>query len=827
MTNITLQSLSYEMNITVFELIKKFSNIGIIKKKDDYINLQEKKLLLHYLSSKNELSFNIKNEQKNVKSISDTLIQNQEKKKYYSNILKKNNNDNKINNYKYENINLKKNFSHIKSNLINTSIKNKNNVIKNKLEKINQKKDINSKNITNYKKNTVNIFKKNKITSLNQAIIKNLSSNNHLKKFTNLNSLDDINNIIEYDMHFNNKKKIKNKNIKNKNVDNIIKNKKKDLLHHNFIKPKKKIIKNILIHKKNLISELSDKMAIKSIHLIQEMKKKGNIFTSNQIVDQKTAQLIVEAMGHKSIVENLNILEESIIQEHKIMNKNIIKTIRPPIVTVMGHVDHGKTSLLDYIRSTKIASHEAGGITQHIGAYYVQNKKGIITFLDTPGHAAFTSMRARGTQITDIVILVVAVDDGVKPQTIEAIQHAKLANVPIIVAINKIDKPDSNPEKIKKELVKYDILPEEWGGENIFVNVSSITGSGIDDLLDAILLQAEMLELFALPSGMANGVVIEARLDKNKGPIATILIREGKLNKGDNVLCGLHWGRIRVIKNSFGKEVKSVGPSIPVEILGLSGIPISGDVFYSIKNEKKAREIALFRKNKSREMKLKKTKIVDLKNVFQNLKKDGIFCLNIILKSDLQGSLEVISNIIKNLSNDNIEIKIITANVGNITETDVSLAIASNAIIIGFNVEPNMSAKRLIKLENVNFYHYSIIYHLIDDIKLKIFEITSPKCKELILGSAEIRDIFKPSKSVFIAGCMVINGIIKRKNPIRILRDKKIIHSGELESLRRFKEDVKEVSFGKECGLGIKNYKNIRIGDIIESFKIIELKNVN
>lgn len=830
MINITLQSLSREMNITIFELIKNFSNIGIIKKKNDYVSLQEKKLLLHYLSSKNELSFHTikkKNQIINsVNSIAHSVKKNADsplKKKYI-----RNNNLNKMNNkviIDQKNIlNEKKDIIFQNNDLSNKKIlvqpEDNKNVAFHSAEKRILNNNFNTK-IINYKKNSGVSEKKNKTILSHRKIIKKTAIYHHAKEFFNPIKRDDIKNVSEYKDLYN-----KNDNINNQIFQSNLQNKKYDSLQQSFIQPKTNIIKNIIINRKNSISDLSNQMAIKSTDLVKKILDMGHAVTINQVIDQETAQLIVEEMGHKAVLKTNNILEKLMFQEHELFREKSLKKTRPPVVTVMGHVDHGKTSLLDYIRSTQVAKNESGGITQHIGAYYVSTKHGIITFLDTPGHAAFTAMRSRGTQITDIVVLVVAGDDGVKPQTIEAIQHAKLAKVPILVAINKIDKKESNPEKIKKELMKYDILPEEWGGETIVVNISSITGQGIDDLLHSILLQSEILELSAVPSGLAHGVVIEARLDKHRGPIATALVQSGEVKKGDIVLCGLYYGKIRTMKDSFGFDIKSSGPSIPIEISGLSGIPTSGDAFYTLKNEKQAREIALYRNNRHRDKKLLTQKEFNVNNMFNKLNKNNIPILNIILKSDVKGSLEAVSNAILNLSNSEINIKIISSLVGDITETDVSLAVATHAIIIGFNVHTNILAKRLLKIENVDVRHHSVIYHVVDTIKSIISNMITPKYKKCITGSAEIRDIFKPTKSIFIAGCMVTHGIIKRKYSIHVIRNNKIIYKGELESLRRFKEDVKEVSVGKECGIGIKNYNGMCIGDIIESVKLIEIKNI-
>ncbi|QCI26044.1 translation initiation factor IF-2 [Buchnera aphidicola] len=818
MSSITVQSLSCEMNITISELIKKFAYLGVIKKKNDYVSLQEKKLLLHYLSSRNELSLSMIQKKKisNVINRAMKTIKDQSKK---NKLQQKDFHQDNVNQSGYQVI------SDGSNRLLHSKYdkSSKNNVLNNKNMFVKlDNKNIKNKTIINTKKNITIMPKKNKINLSNQLTIQKFSSLNNIQKNSNLRVLDDANKSIKY-----NNFRYKKNNIKNKNQKKFLKNKKFTFLNQNFIKPKQSITKNIVINKQISISELSNKMAIKSAELVKKIVEMGYTVTIDQIIDQETAQIIIEEMGHKAILIKDNSLEESILQEHQVIHKNYVKKSRPPVVTIMGHVDHGKTSLLDYIRSTRVVNNEFGGITQHIGAYYVTTKYGTITFLDTPGHAAFTSMRARGAQITDIVVLVVAGDDGVKPQTIEAIQHAKLAKVPILVAINKIDKKEVNIEKIKKELAEHDILPEEWGGENIFVNISCVTGEGIDNLLNAILLQSEILELSAVSSGLASGVVVEARLDKHCGPMLTILIRSGQLKKGDIILCGLHYGKVRTMKDSSGNKVKSSGPSIPIEISGLSGIPMSGDVFYVVSSEKKAREIALYRKNKYRDNKLLDPKELNINNMFNQLNKNNISILHIILKTDVKGSLEAISNAIFYLSNEKVNIKIVSSNVGNITETDVSLAVATHAIIIGFNVHTNVLAKRLLKTERVEVYYYSVIYHLIDAIKLMVSNMMTPQYKTLIKGSAEIRDIFNPGKSIFVAGCMVTSGIIKRKYSIHILRNSQIIYKGELDSLRRFKEDVQEVSSGKECGIAIKNYNNISIGDVIQSFKVIKIKHVH
>lgn len=593
-------------------------------------------------------------------------------------------------------------------------------------------------------------------------------------------------------------------------------------LQQGFNKPAAVVNRDVIIGETISVADLANKMAVKGSEVIKTMMKMGAMATINQVLDQETAQLVAEEMGHKVILRRENELEEQVMNDRDTSEENAVS--RAPVVTIMGHVDHGKTSLLDYIRSTKVASGEAGGITQHIGAYHVKTDKGEITFLDTPGHAAFTSMRARGAQVTDIVVLVVAADDGVMPQTIEAIQHAKAANVPVVVAVNKIDKHEADPDRVKTELSQYGILPEDWGGETQFMHVSAKQGLGIDELLDAILLQAEVLELKAVKDGMASGVVIESYLDKGRGPVATILVREGTLNKGDIVLCGFEYGRIRAMRNELGQEVQSAGPSMPVEILGLSNVPSAGDEATVVRDEKKAREVALYRQGKFREVKLARQQKSKLENMFANMEEGKVSELNIVLKTDVQGTCEAISDALAKLSTDEVKLKIIGSGVGGITETDATLAAASNAIILGFNVRADASARRIIEQESVDLRYYSVIYSLIDEIKLAMSGMLAPEYKQEIMGLAEVRDVFKSPKFGAIAGCMVTEGNIKRNNPIRVLRDNVVIYEGELESLRRFKDDVNEVRNGMECGIGVKNYNDVRVGDMIEVFQVIEIK---
>ncbi|ENU1226124.1 MULTISPECIES: translation initiation factor IF-2 [Providencia] len=593
-------------------------------------------------------------------------------------------------------------------------------------------------------------------------------------------------------------------------------------LQQSFTKPAAAVNRDVVIGETITVGELANKMAVKGSQVIKTMMKMGAMATINQVIDQETAQLVAEEMGHKVILRRENELEESVMNDRD--TGSAAQEPRAPVVTIMGHVDHGKTSLLDYIRSTKVASGEAGGITQHIGAYHVQTDKGMITFLDTPGHAAFTSMRARGAQATDIVVLVVAADDGVMPQTIEAIQHAKAAGVPIVVAVNKIDKPEADPDRVRNELSQYGVISEEWGGDTQFIGVSAKVGTGIDDLLDALLLQAEVLELKAVYTGMASGVVVESYLDKGRGPVATILVQEGTLNKGDIVLCGFEYGRIRAMRNELGKDVQSAGPSMPVEILGLSNVPSAGDEATVVRDEKKAREVALYRQGKFRDVKLARQQKSKLENMFANMEEGKVSELNIVLKTDVQGTCEAITDSLMKLSTDEVKIKIIGSGVGGITETDATLAAASNAIILGFNVRADASARRVIESESVDLRYYSVIYSLIDEIKQAMSGMLAPEYKQQIIGLAEVRDVFKSPKFGAVAGCMVTEGTIKRNNPIRVLRDNVVIYEGELESLRRFKDDVSEVRNGMECGIGVKNYNDVRVGDMIEVFEVIEVK---
>jgi len=592
-------------------------------------------------------------------------------------------------------------------------------------------------------------------------------------------------------------------------------------LQQAFEKPAAKVERDVKIGETISVAELANKMAVKATEVIKVMMKMGAMATINQVIDQETATIVAEEMGHKVILTKENELEEAVLAEAQQGGQ---KTSRAPVVTIMGHVDHGKTSLLDYIRRAKVADGEAGGITQHIGAYHVETEKGMISFLDTPGHAAFTSMRSRGAKATDIVILVVAADDGVMPQTVEAIQHAKAAGVPLMVAINKIDKEGADFDRVKTELSQHDVISEEWGGENIFSMVSAKVGTGVDELLDSILLQAEMLDLEAVSTGPASGVVIESRLDKGRGPVASILVQQGELKQGDIVLCGLEYGRVRAMRDENGKTIERAGPSIPVEVLGLSGVPEAGDEATVVKDEKKAREVALYRQGKFRDIKLARQQKAKLENMFSNMEAGEVSELNVVLKSDVQGSLEAICDSLNKLSTDEVKVNIIGRGVGGITETDASLASASGALVIGFNVRADASARKLIDNEAVELRYYSIIYDLIDEVRAAMSGLLAPEFKQEITGIADVREVFKSPKIGLIAGCMVTEGTIKRNNPIRVLRENVVIYEGVLESLRRFKDDANEVRSGVECGIGVKNYNDVRVGDQIEVFETVEVK---
>ncbi|MEQ1620450.1 MAG: translation initiation factor IF-2 [Methylococcales bacterium] len=594
---------------------------------------------------------------------------------------------------------------------------------------------------------------------------------------------------------------------------------------HQFEMPVAPVIKEVAIPESIIVSDLAQKMSVKAAIVIKHLMKLGIMATINQSIDQETAVILVEEMGHKAIIQSEDDLEREMLAEALGEDERKILP-RAPIVTIMGHVDHGKTSLLDYIRKTRVAAGEAGGITQHIGAYQVVTDHGSVTFLDTPGHAAFTAMRARGADVTDVVIVVVAADDGVMPQTREAVEHAKAANVPIIVAMNKIDKPDANPDKVMQELANINVLPEEWGGDVQFLKISAKTGEGIDDLIEALIVQTEILELKAPVEGAASGVVIESRLDKGRGAVATVLVQKGTLENGQMVLCGHEFGRIRAMFNENGKPIKEAGPCVPVEILGLSGTPNAGDDFLVVQNERVAKDLAKHREDRKKLTKQAAQQATKLDEVFSKMTTGELASVNLVIKTDVQGSLEALRGSLVALSNDEVEVKVIFGGVGGINEGDVNLALAAGAILIGFNVRADATSRRLIEERDVDLHYYSVIYDAIDEVKKSISGLLAPEIREHIVGLAEVRDVFRSPKFGAIAGCMVVDGFVKRNLPIRVLRENVVIYEGQLESLRRFKDDAAEVKMGMECGIGVKNYNDVQPGDQIEVFERTEIKRV-
>jgi translation initiation factor IF-2 len=592
---------------------------------------------------------------------------------------------------------------------------------------------------------------------------------------------------------------------------------------HGFALPTAPIVREVALPETITVAELAQKMSVKAAEVIKVLMKLGSMVTINQVLDRDTASVVIEEMGH--VVKEAKPESPEALLEGLGEAAAVEALPRPPVVTVMGHVDHGKTSLLDYIRKAKVAAGEAGGITQHIGAYHVETPKGVVTFLDTPGHEAFTAMRARGAKATDIVVLVVAADDGVMPQTVEAIHHARNAKVPLVVAVNKCDKPEAQPERVRQELTKHEVLSEEWGGQEIFVNVSAKTGAGIDQLLDSLLLTAEVLELKAPNKGPASGLVVEARLDKGRGPVATVLVQRGLLNKGDVVLVGREFGRVRAMNDEYGHPIKEAGPSIPVEILGLSGVPAAGDEMVVVESERKAREIALYRQGKFKDVQLAARAATKLANVFEQMQEAGAEAktLSLIIKADVQGSIEALTVALEKLSTDEVKVKVVHGMVGGINESDVNLAVASKAIVIGFNVRADGGAKRLIEQQGVDVHYYNVIYDAVDEVKAAMTGMLKPTIKEQLLGLAEVRDVFRSPKFGAVAGCYVMEGMVKRNRPIRVLRDNVVIFEGELESLRRFKEDAGEVKAGLECGIAVKNYNDVKVGDQIEVFERVEV----
>lgn len=594
-----------------------------------------------------------------------------------------------------------------------------------------------------------------------------------------------------------------------------------ELSSHKFEKPAAPIIREVKISGPVTVAELASQMAVKSGELIKILMKMGVMATINQVLDEDTAVLVVEEMGHKIEVVADDALEQSVLDDYQELKGERVP--RAPVVTVMGHVDHGKTSLLDQIRKSRVAAGEAGGITQHIGAYHVNTDNGMITFIDTPGHAAFTSMRARGAQVTDIVILVVAADDGVMPQTEEAVQHARAAGVPMVVAVNKVDKEEADPDRVKTELASREVIPEDWGGDVQFIPVSAHTGQGIDELLEAVLLQAELLELMAVPEGFARGIVIESRLDRGRGPVATMLVQNGLLKVGDAILAGEQVGKVRALVDENGKQIKQAGPSIPVEILGLSGTPDAGDELIVLENERKAREVAEFRSERTRDAEHKRQHAQKLDQMFANMEAGEVSNLNIVLKTDVRGTLEALSAALLKLATDEVRVHIVVQGVGGITESDATLASSAGAIVLGFNVRADAGARQVIERDGIELRYYSVIYDIVDDVKAAMSGLLAPELREEIVGIAEVRDVFNSPKFGQIAGCMVVEGIIYRNKKIRVLRDNVVIYEGELESLRRFKDDVNEVRNGTECGIGVKNYTDVKSGDKIEVFDVREV----
>ncbi|QBM19179.1 hypothetical protein MARI_33240 [Marinobacter sp. JH2] len=592
---------------------------------------------------------------------------------------------------------------------------------------------------------------------------------------------------------------------------------------HAFERPTKPMVREVQIPETITVGDLAQRMAVKSADVIKTLMGMGVMATINQPLDQESAILVTEELGHKPVSVSDDALEEEVLSNITEQDEGKEKIKRAPVVSVMGHVDHGKTSLLDYIRRTKVAAGESGGITQHIGAYHVETDHGMVSFLDTPGHAAFTAMRARGAQCTDIVILVVAADDGVMPQTKEAVEHAKSAGVPLVVAINKMDKEQADPDRIKTELSALDVIPEDWGGDVQFVPVSAHTGAGIDNLLEAVLLQAEVLELEASPDASAKGVVVESSLERGRGSVATVLVQNGTLRQGEMVVAGSFFGKVRAMTNEAGKPVKSAGPSIPVEILGLNGTPDAGDEFYAVSDEKKAKELAELRQTRERETRLQRQQAAKLENMFENMGKDEVKTLNVVLKTDVRGTLEAITKALRDMGNEEVQVKVVSSGVGGIAETDISLAMATNAVIFGFNVRADTAAKRLVEKEGLDLRYYSIIYNMLDDVKAALTGMLKPEFREDIVGIADVRDVFRSPKFGQVAGCMVTEGNVYRNKPIRVLRDNVVIFEGELESLRRFKDDVPEVRNGMECGIGVKGY-DVKVGDQIEVFDRVRVE---
>ena len=807
MTDITVKEFSRTVGLPVARLIDQLQLAGVNKKdENDLISDEEKMQLLDYVRN-NQVTkkTEVKKEVENPEEIIDD--NNDLGKQKTKTVVRKKKVFSKKNNQVTEKLEPKKVEDNQDDPTAEEDLKNKEDVsVEDSTKKIEEETTI--ENIVEEPKSnneSENANKKKKKKSKTKFINEEKSnvvvkSKSRRKKI----HISDENRVV------------RRKSSKKSKSDNSVDDK------HQFEKPTEPVIHTVELGEFISVSEIASAISVKSAEVIKVLMKMGVMATINESLDQDTATLLIEEMGHiaksidyENIEKNLLTIEPD--------NKYDVEP-RPPAITIMGHVDHGKTSLLDYIRASRVASGEAGGITQHIGAYQVETQHGLLTFLDTPGHAAFTSMRARGANCTDIVILVVAADDGVKPQTIEAIQHSKAAGVPIIVAVNKIDKEGANVENVKTELTNYEIIPEEWGGENIFVEVSAKEGTGIDNLLESISLLSEVLELKAISKGSATGVVLESALDKGKGATATILVQKGCMNTGDNILCGKEFGRIRAMIDQNGKRIDKATPSTPVVILGLSGAPEVGDEVLSAVNDKKIRDIAEFRKTKIRDNKFaSQYQAPTLDNMFSNLKKGEIPSFNILLKTDVQGSSQAICESLLKLNTDEVIVKIISSSAGAINESDIALAEASNAMILGFNVRADSQARRTVEEKKIDLRYYSIIYDLIDDVKAGMSGLLSPETKEEILGLAEVKDVFKSSAMGAVAGCQVIDGVMKKGNPIRVLRDNIVIYEGELESLRRHKDDVKEVKLGTECGIAVKNYNDVKPGDNIEVFQRIEV----
>ena len=795
MSDITIKEFSKTVGLSVNRLIDQLELAGVKNKNEkDLISDEEKMQLLNYVRNSNVKKKSTASPQKNENEITqknktNTVIR---KKRVFS----------KVNNQVTEKVESKSNNNDLK---------------KESLPELDLAKEDQSNEIENIETSSSDI----NVVSNNVEPNEDLSKKRRKKSKTKFVNEEKSNPSIKakqrrQKIHISDDNRVVRKKPQKKAKEMKTDDK------HQFEKPTEPVIHTVELSEHITVAELASSISVKSAEVIKALMNMGVMATINESLDQDTATLVIEEMGHKATTIDYENIEKNLLTlepEEKYESEP-----RPPAITIMGHVDHGKTSLLDYIRASRVASGEAGGITQHIGAYQVKTSHGLLTFLDTPGHAAFTSMRARGANCTDIVILVVAADDGVKPQTIEAIEHSKAAKVPIIVAVNKIDKEGANVENVKTELTKYEIVPEEWGGENIFVEVSAKEGTGIDNLLDSISLMAEVLELKAIAKGSATGVVLESALDKGKGATATVLVQKGCMNTGDNILCGKEFGRIRAMIDQDGKRVNMATPSTPVVVLGLSGAPEVGDEVLSAVNDKKIRDIAEFRKTKLRDNKFaSQYQAPTLDNMFSNLKKGEIPTFNILLKTDVQGSAQAICDSLAKLNTEEVEVKIISSSAGAISESDIALAEASNAIILGFNVRADNQAKKTVAEKNIDLRYYSIIYELIDDVKAGMSGLLTPETREEILGLAEVKDVFKSSVMGAVAGCQVIEGAVRKGNPIRVLRDNVVIFEGELESLRRHKDDVKEVRLGTECGIAVKNYNDVKPGDNIEVFQRIEV----